>query len=59
MSKAKSEAILVLFCGALVAGLAANWFISGESGTHSSLRNVAVLIQLIAGIVVMFFGWRI
>jgi len=39
--------------GALIAGQAMHWFFSGESADHSAFRNTAVILQLVAGLILM------
>ena len=39
--------------GALIAGQALHWFVSGESTDHSDFRNAAVIVQLVVGLILM------
>ena len=43
--------------GALVAGLAAHWFIGGDAD-HSLLRNLLVGVQLLVGLWMIVYAMR-
>ena len=44
--------------GALVAGLAAHWFIGGDAADHSLLRNLLVGVQLLVGLWMIVYAMR-
>jgi len=44
--------------GSPVAGQAAHYFIGGESYKSSSLRDFLVVVQLLVGLAVAFYGWK-
>lgn len=48
----------VMLCGAMIAGQAAHWFISGANDEHSFTRNLMVVIQLLAGIALLIYSWH-
>lgn len=45
-----SEKLTWVPIGALLAGMAGEWFISGTYESHSQVRNIFVVIQLIIGL---------
>lgn len=58
MSKNKWFFILCLFLGLEVAGQAIYYFIGGESYKSSALRGFLVVLQLLFGFAVAFYGWK-
>lgn len=47
-----------LVIGAIIAGHAGYWFLSGEYETHSTLRIVLVILQAFAGFGLMYWAVR-
>lgn len=45
-----------LVLGAIIAGHAGYWFLSGEYESHSSLRTLLVILQAFAGFGVMYWA---
>jgi len=41
-----------------MAGQAAHYFIGGATYNSSSLRDFLVVVQLIAGVAIAFYGWK-
>jgi len=58
MSKKKWFFFLLLFLGLDVAGQAAHYFIGGETYRSSSLRDFLVVVQLLFGLAIAFYGWK-
>lgn len=54
----KNDAFGWSLMGALVAGLAAHWFIGGEYADHSLLRNLLVVAQLLIGVWMVVYAMR-
>lgn len=51
----KNEKLVWVTIGALLAGMAGEWFLSGTYDSHSQVRNIFVLIQLIIGIGIILY----
>ena len=49
---------LWLLGGLWMAGQAAHYFIGGATYKSSSLRDVLVIAQFIAGTAIAFYGWK-
>ena len=47
-----------LMGGASMAGQAAHYFIGGATYKSSSLRDFLVVVQLIVGVAIAFYGWK-
>lgn len=52
MSKASKYLIL----GALIAGHAGYWFLSGEQASHSTIQNSLMIIQALVGLGLMYWA---
>lgn len=52
----KKYATYLLIIGAIIAGHAGYWFLSGQSETHSGTRNFLVVIQALAGFGLMYWA---
>ncbi len=50
-----NEKITWMMIGALVAGIAGEWFIGGSYESYSQTRNIFVGAQLIIGIGIFFY----
>lgn len=53
----KNEKITWTLIGALLAGMAGHWFISGTYESHSQVRNIFVGIQLIIGLGIISYPY--
>ena len=53
-----SNTTLYLIVGALIAGHAGYWFLSGEQASHSTARNILVILQAVAGLGLMYWAVR-
>ena len=58
MEKNKWFFFFWLIAGSSMAGQAAHYFIGGATHNSSSLRDFLVVIQLVAGIAIAFYGWK-
>ncbi len=47
-----------LLGGASMAGQAGHYFIGGTTYSSSSLRDFLVVVQLIVGVAIAFYGWK-
>lgn len=53
----KSEKLTWTSIGALLAGMAGEWFISGTYYSHTLIRNIFVGIQLIIGLGIISYPY--
>lgn len=53
-----SNASIYLIVGALIAGHAGYWFLSGEQAFHSTVRNILVILQALVGLGLMYWAVR-
>ena len=58
MTKNKWFFFVILLLGASVVGQAIYYFIGGDFYESSALRSFLVVLQLIFGFVVTFYGWK-
>ena len=54
----KKDASAWSVTGALVAGLAAHWFIGGDATEHSLVRNLLVGAQFLVGLWMIIYAMR-
>lgn len=55
----KNEKLTWIFIGALLAGMAGEWFIGGTYASHHAVRNIFVGIQLVIGLGLMAYPYVI
>lgn len=55
----KKKSTVWLLIGAIVAGHAGHWFIGGQYHDYSTVRNTFVFLQLLVGIAMFIYGWKL
>ncbi len=53
----KNERLTLIFVGALLAGMAGEWFIGGTYQSHTLIRNIFVGIQLGIGLGILVYAY--